>query len=154
MICKTQLEKFKIHCKIHAKDLADDLFQHCILIVLEKGYKEKNFVPLLKRIAFYQLYNKRSSFSKAYKEKQIDQYSYKLMQEEDQEADQREQKLEVIRKAVKEQPKTKRELFIKEVYFEAQRLGSYSKLSKATGIPKVTLIKAGRRYENSIHNHF
>jgi len=152
VIKEEQLNALKVHCKIHAKGLADDLFQHVVLTVLESNYKEDNLLPLMKRIAFYQLYTKNSKFNKLYNPRKIDAYSYERIQEQES-ID--EESIEKIEKIIQEQPQTKRELFNKEVWFEKQKLGSFNKLAIATGIKKHTLIKAARRYEANIrHNHF
>jgi len=148
LIPKKQLEAFKIHCTIITKSFADDLFQHVVLIVLEKGYKETNYIPLLSRIAFNELYNKRSKFNKQHNPKEIDSYLLNIIQHQEEQ----DEKIELIEVAIKEEPKTKRELFQKEVWHEVQRLGSINKLAIATGILPNTLKKAAKRYESQIFN--
>jgi DNA-directed RNA polymerase specialized sigma24 family protein len=142
MLTATEIKDFTAYCQSVAGDLHQDLMQEVYLIILEKPPKHKNLIAFAKSVAFNQFYNPSSSFNKGLKPKKIDVYSYLQTLEQTDEPDERE---DIINKL--QSQKTRREMFVHEVYLEFVEVGSVRKLSEITGIPRVTLHKALKRFE-------
>jgi DNA-directed RNA polymerase specialized sigma24 family protein len=146
MLTPNETKDFTAYCQSIAGDLYEDLIQEVYLIILEKPPKHKNLIAFAKSVAFNVCFNPSSSFNKCLRPKKIDKYSYLLTLEQTNEEDARE---DIIRNF---RPKDKREMFIHEVYLEFVEVGSVRRLSELTGIPRVTIHKALKRFETLIKN--
>ena len=140
MLTTNEIEDLKSYCRSIAKDLYEDLTQEVLIILLTKYAQHPNKIALAKRVAYNQYYNRSSDFSKKYRPKQVCEHTYFLTLEQTETPEQHE-------KILNFKPKTKREMFIHEIYLEYIEIGSVRKLSDLTGIPRVTIHKALKRFE-------
>jgi DNA-directed RNA polymerase specialized sigma24 family protein len=145
MVSQSDINELRAYCLSIAKGLGEDLCQETLLIAIEQNTTD---IPYMKRIARNQFYNSSSHFSKLHKEQKICHYTLSIVQRE---ADTHTEKLQQL---VNQTPKTKRELFLKEIFLEYMAVGSVKRVAQLTGIPKNTIQKAIKRYKDDISTKY
>jgi hypothetical protein len=136
----TELKKY---CKKIAGDLGDDLFQELCIIVL--SHPSAPSIQYCKRIALYQYVNKYSQFNKTFRQDKVCPHTMEaVLQQSD------DLWMDVLEDCLMEHPKDKREMFIKEVFIEFTKCGSIRKLEAKTGISRMTLLHAKKRFVETV----
>jgi DNA-directed RNA polymerase specialized sigma24 family protein len=132
------------YCKKIAGQLGEDLFQELCIIVLSNP-DNKPSIQYCKRIALYQYVNKYSQFNKTFRQDKVCPHTLEAVLEQSDD-----KWMDVLEDCLTEQPKDKREMFTKEVFIEFTKCGSIRKLEQETGISRMTLLHAKKRFVDSV----